>query len=73
MNTCEHKKFKSTVSINKSITNTIDEEKNTNTTSVRYFLKLVVSCEECGQVFEIIPPLLDKNSMEITPSLPFKI
>lgn len=69
MNTCEHKKFKSVASINRSITNTIDEEKKIESTSVRYFLKLIVNCEECGQIFEIIPPFLDKNSMEISPKI----
>ena len=69
MNNCEHKKFKTAASINRSINHTINEDTKTESTTVTYFLKLTINCEECGQVFEIVPPLLDKNSMEISPKI----
>ena len=67
MNTCEHKKFKAATNINRSVTNTIDEEAHTESVSTRYFLKLTIKCEECGKIFEIQPPIFAGNSMEIVP------
>lgn len=69
MQNCEHTKFKTTASINRNVVTTIDEDTKTGSTSVRYFLTLVVRCEECGTTFDIIPPILDKNYMEILPKL----